>query len=197
MKEKVIIINGSPRKKGYSSQLAEYISDLLNKNSISNKVFNLYEMNIDYCTNCGYCSKVRKCRINDDMNELYELFDDSISTILISPVAFDGPMAKVKAMVERTNVIYHSKYTLNDSLIDRSKKRIGFHIQIGGSPNYPSQFEGGRIINGFFFKSINAKLRFIMNIDNTDKRNPFEDEIMNNYINPMINSYINEVKELM
>ena len=197
MKEKVIIINGSPRKKGYSSQLAEYISDLLNKNGISNKVFNLYEMNIDYCTNCGYCSKVRKCRINDDMNKLYELFDDSISTILISPVAFDGPMAKVKVMVERTNVIYHSKYTLNDSLIDRSKKRIGFHIQIGGSPNYPSQFEGGRIINGFFFKSINAKLRFIMNIDNTDKRNPFEDEIMNNYINPMINSYINELKELM
>lgn len=197
MKEKVIIINGSPRKKGYSTQFANHISGLLNNNNISNKVFNIYDMNIDFCNNCGYCSKVRKCRINDDMNELYDLFNDSISTILISPVAFDGPMAKVKALIERTNVIYHSKYTLNDSLIDRNKKRIGFHIQIGGAPNYPSQFEGGRIINGFFFKSINSKLQFNMNIDNTDKRNPFEDEIMEKYINPMINSYIEELKKLI
>lgn len=193
MKESVIIINGSPRKKGYSSQISEYIGQKLKNNNISFKIYNIYDMNIDYCTNCGYCSKVRACRIKDDMEDLYKHFDDSVSTILVSPVAFDGPIAKVKTLIDRTNVIFHSKYTLGDSLIDRSKKRIGFHIQVGGSTPYESQFEGGRLINGFFFKAINSKLKHELRIFNTDKMNPFKDKAISHAIEVSVETYIKEL----
>lgn len=197
MREQVIIINGSPRRKGYSKQMAEYIGNRLEAEGLTYKIYDIYNMDIDYCTNCGYCSKVRACRIKDDMQELYTHFDESISTILISPVAFDGPIAKVKTLIDRTNVIFHSKYTLGDSLIDRSKKRVGFHIQIGGSAQYRTQFEGGNIINEFFFKSINSKLKHNCRVFNTDKVNPFEDKSSMDNIKYTVDNYIDNLKELI
>lgn len=197
MREQVIILNGSPRKKGYSKQLSEYIGKRLEAENISYKVYNIYDMSIDYCTNCGYCSKVKGCRIKDDMQELYEHFEESISTILISPVAFDGPIAKVKTLIDRTNAIFHSKYTLNDPMIDRKKKRVGFLIQVGGSERYESQFKGGGIINEFFFKSINSKLEHNIGIFNTDKTNPFEDGETLNDIRRIVNSYIDSLRKIL
>lgn len=197
MRESVIIINGSPRKKGNSKQLTDYISNRLEMNNISYKVYNIYDMSIDYCTNCGYCSKVRACRIKDDMEELYKHFDESVSTVLISPVAFDGPIAKVKTLIDRTNVIFHSKYTLNNSLIDRYKKRVGFHIQVGGSAPYETQFEGGRLINEFFFKAINSKMKHELRIFNTDKENPFENKVLKLNISNGVENYIKELKDII
>lgn len=195
--EKVIIINGSPRKKGYSKQIAEYVGSRLDLEKVSYKIYNLYDMDIDYCTNCGYCANVKGCRIKDDMQELYKHFDESISTILISPVAFDGPIAKVKTLIDRTNAIFHSKYSLQDSMIDRSKKRIGFHIQVAGSDAYESQFVGGRTINEFFFKAINSKLEINMGVFNTDKVNPLDDKYTMNDIRVAIDDYIKELSNLL
>lgn len=194
MREQVIILNGSPRKKGYSKQLAEYMGKRLEAENVTYKIYNIYDMDIDYCNNCGYCSKVKGCRIKDDMEELYEHFEESISTILISPVAFDGPIAKVKTLIDRTNAIFHSKYTLNDSMIDRKKKRVGFLIQVGGSEHYDSQFKGGNIINEFFFKSVNSKLKYNIEICNTDRISP--GDIINN-IRCTVNDYINSLKDIL
>ena len=195
--EKVIIINGSPRKKGYSKQIIDYISKRLEIENISYKIYNIYDMNIDYCTNCGYCGKVKGCRIKDDMQELYKHFNESSSTILVSPVAFDGPIAKVKTLIDRTNAIFHSKYTLHDSMIDRSKKRVGFHIQVAGSDRYETQFNGGKVVNEFFFKSINSKPEVSIGIFNTDKTNPLEDKPTMTDIRSAVDRYINALSKII
>lgn len=196
MKEQVIIINASPRKNGYSSKIVQLITKRLNECNISNKVYNIYDMNIGYCNNCGYCSKTVGCRIKDDMTELYKHFDESISTIVISPVAFDGPMAKFKTLVDRTNMLFHSKYTLKKPAIDRSKKRVGFFIQVAGSDSYPTQFLGGDVIGSFFFKAINTKLEHELHIYNTDNVNPVEDENSVMRIKRSVESYIWDILAL-
>ena len=189
--EKVVIINASPRKKGYSAKMVDYISNKLEEKEITYKVYNIYDMNIDYCNHCGYCKHVKGCRIKDDMTDLISHIINSSSTIVISPTAFDGPMAKFKTLVDRTNCIYHSKYTLHDSMIDRSKNRIGLLIQIGGASNYPTQFLGGDTICGFFFKCINTKLKHKIYITNIDKEDPLETKI--EMIDKEIDLYLNDL----
>ena len=146
-----------------------------------------------YCNNCGYCSKTVGCRLKDDMTDLYKHFDESISTIVVSPVAFDGPMAKFKTLVDRTNMLFHSKYTLKTPAIDRNKKRVGYFIQVAGSEHYPTQFLGGDVIGGFFFKAINTKLEHELHIGNTDEVNPIEDKNTMLRIKSSLEAYIWDV----
>jgi multimeric flavodoxin WrbA len=193
MKEQIIIINASPRKNGYSSQIINYITKRLHECNLSVKVYNIYDMNIGYCNNCGYCSKKVGCRLKDDMTDLYKHFDESISTIVVSPVAFDGPMAKFKTLVDRTNMLFHSKYTLKTPAIDRNKKRVGYFIQVAGSEHYPTQFLGGDVIGGFFFKAINTKLEHELHIGNTDEVNPIEDTNTMLRIKSSLEAYIWDV----
>ena len=136
MNTDILIINGSPRKNRNCFKISEEISNKLNQNNISNKIFNIYDMNIEYCTACGFCEKTGFCKFKDDMTPMYEMFDKAKGVIVISPVNFDCITAKLKTLVDRTQAIYASKYILKKPSIDRSKKRIGMYIAVGGSTSF-------------------------------------------------------------
>ena len=192
----VLIINGSPRKNKNCSYLIDSITNDFKKNNILYKVFNIYDMNIEYCTACGFCEKTGFCKFNDDMKPMYDMFDKSIGTIVVSPVHFDCISAKVKTVVDRTQAIYASKYILKKPSIDRYKKRIGMYIAVGGSSPYPSQFKGGQIVMDFFFKSINTKLMYNQYINNTDSISFEENEVENENLTENTRNYIKYIKEL-
>ena len=156
----VLIINGSPRKNKNCFNMINEVTKELIDSKISYKVFDIYDMNIEYCTACGFCEKTGYCKFKDDMTPMYDMFDKAKGTIVVSPVHFDCISAKVKTVVDRTQAIYASKYILNKPSIDRNKKRIGMYIAVGGSSPYQSQFKGGQIVMDFFFKSINTKLMY-------------------------------------
>lgn len=164
----VLIINASPRKNKNCSFISDIIISKLNECNISSKIFNIYDMNIEYCNACGFCEKTGYCRIKDEMTPMYELFNKSKGTIVISPVYFDSVTAKLKTLVDRTQAFYASKYILKNSSIDRSKKRTGMYIAVGGANSYDTQFKGGQIVMDFFFKSINTKLMYNLYLNNTD-----------------------------
>jgi multimeric flavodoxin WrbA len=153
-------------------------------------------MNIDYCNACGFCEKTGHCRIKDDMTPIYEQFNKSDGTIVVSPVYFDSIPAKLKTVVDRTQAFFASKYILKKPSIDRSKKRIGMYIAVGGSSPYESQFKGGQIIMDFFFKSVNSKLKYTYNINSSDEMSYKDNDEHVENIDKLINSYINEIKEL-
>ena len=192
----ILIINGSPRKKKNCFHVVNLITKELDKNKINYKVFNIYDMNIEYCTACGFCEKTGFCKFKDDMKPMYEMFDKSKGTIVVSPVHFDCISAKVKTVVDRTQAIYASKYILKKSSIDRNKKRIGMYIAIGGSEPYPSQFKGGQIVMDFFFKSINTKLKYNHYIDNSDKVFFIDNNTERLNLDEKIKNYIKDIKEL-
>ena len=168
MNTDILIINGSPRKNRNCFKISEEISNKLNQNNISNKIFNIYDMNIEYCNACGFCEKTGYCKIKDEMTPMYEIFNKSKGTIVVSPVYFDSVTAKLKTLVDRTQAFYASKYILKKPSIDRSKKRIGMYIAVGGANPYDTQFKGGQIVMDFFFKSINTKLMYNLYLNNTD-----------------------------
>ena len=192
----VLIINGSPRKNKNCSYIIDSITNDFKKNNILYKVFNIYDMNIEYCTACGFCEKTGFCKFNDDMKPMYDMFDKAKGTIVVSPVHFDCISAKVKTVVDRTQAIYASKYILNKPSIDRNKKRIGMYIAVGGSSPYQSQFKGGQIVMDFFFKSINTKLMYNYYLNNSDKVAFIENNQAIKDLKKYITNYIKDIKEL-
>ena len=156
MTKDILIINASPRKDKNCFNISRDISKILEKEGVSCALLDIYEMNIDYCNACGYCEHKKGCRIKDDMTELYDMFDKSRGTVVVSPVYFNSVPAKMKTVVDRTQAVYSSKFVLGDSMIDRSRKRAGMYVAVGGSKEYEDQFDGGDIVMDFFFKSINS-----------------------------------------
>ena len=179
MNTDILIINGSPRKNRKCFKISEEISNKLNQNNISNKIFNIYDMNIEYCTACGFCEKTGFCKFKDDMTPMYEMFDKAKGVIVISPVNFDCITAKLKK-----------------PSIDRSKKRIGMYIAVGGSTPYETQFMGGQIVMDFFFKSVNNKLKYNIYLNNTDKLEYEENTSFKETLKENLNKYIIDIKEL-
>lgn len=169
MHPEILIINGSPRKNKNCFKIANEVNNVLIENNLTSQIFNIYDMDIDYCTACGFCDKTGYCRIKDDMTPMYEMFDKAKGVIIVSPVHFDCISAKLKTVVDRTQAIYASKYVLNKPSIDRNKRRIGMYIAVGGSQNYETQFMGGQTVMNFFFKSVNNKLLYNLHLNNTDK----------------------------
>ncbi|CEJ74885.1 flavodoxin-related protein [[Clostridium] sordellii] len=192
----VLIINGSPRKNKNCFNMINEITKELIDSKISYKVFDIYDMNIEYCTACGFCEKTGYCKFKDDMTPMYDMFDKAKGTIVVSPVHFDCISAKVKTVVDRTQAIYASKYILNKPSIDRNKKRIGMYIAVGGSSPYQSQFKGGQIVMDFFFKSINTKLTYNYYLNNSDKVAFIENNQAIKDLKKYITNYIKDIKEL-
>ena len=192
----IIIINGSPRRSKNCSKIIENITKKLDENNIAYEVENIYKMNIDYCTACGYCERTGKCVIKDDMTHLYKDFDNSLGTIVVSPMFFFCISTKVKTVVDRTQAFYSSKYILKKPSIDTKKERRGMFIAVGGQPEYENQFLGGQIVMDLFFKSINTKLIENVYMSNSDEVPYDENEEFQRELNESIDNYMKEIKSI-
>lgn len=191
---KILIINGSPRRSKNCSKIIENITKKLEENQLNYEVLNIYKMNIGYCIACGYCEKTGKCVIKDDMTPLYEEFDKSIGTIVVSPMFFQSISTKVKTLVDRTQAFYSSKYILKQPSIDVKKERRGMFIAVGGQPKYENQFLGGQLVMDLFFKCINTKLISNIYMSNSDEVPYNENKEFQKELDKKIDNYISDIK---
>ena len=194
--DKVLIINGSPRKNKNCHSVVKELVKKFEENEINYKVLDIYKMDIDYCTACGACEKTGYCRIKDDMTPIYEEFNKSTGTITVSPMYFSSVSTKVKTVVDRTQAFFASKYILKKPSIDTKKERRGMFIAVGGQPEYENQFLGGQIVMDLFFKSINTKLIENVYMSNSDEVPYDENEEFQRELNESIDNYMKEIKSI-
>ena len=192
--DKVLIINGSPRRSKNCIKIIEDITKKFDENDIKYEVLNIYKMNIDYCTACGYCERTGKCVIKDDMTPLYAEFDNSKGTIVVSPMFFQSISTKIKTVVDRTQAFYSSKYILKKPSLDTKKERRGMFIAVGGQPKYENQFLGGQLVMDLFFKCINTKLIKNLYMSNSDEVPYAKNEEFQRELNESIDNYIKEIE---
>lgn len=191
---KVLIINGSPRKNKNCASIIKEITKKFEENKIDYKVLDIYKMNIEYCTACGACEKTGHCRIKDDMTPIYEEFNQSIGTITVSPMYFSSVATKVKTLVDRTQSFFSSKYILKKPSIDRDRFRLGMYIAVGGQPEYENQFLGGQLVMDIFYKSINTELEYNLYLSNSDEVSFDNNEDFKAKFNRNVDEYINKIK---
>ncbi|AOY75035.1 flavodoxin family protein [Clostridium formicaceticum] len=178
---KVLAIVGSPRKGKNNDTLVDYMLKGIaydKKRPVSIEKFYADKMHVASCKACEGCGRKKGCVLKDDMNSLYQKFDEADIVIISSPLYFNSVSSQLKAIIDRNQAIWSSKYILNDSLINKDKRRLGYFICTAGMPDEPNLFDATLPIMELFFKSINTIHEGNFFVPNVDQQPIMEDEAM-------------------
>lgn len=134
---KTLIFNGSPRKSGDSSKLIKIYEENA-KEDIT--IIDAYNINISPCIDCRYCWTKNACAINDYMQEIYKMIEESDKIIFVVPVYFHSVPANLKIIIDRLQVYFTKKFR-GETLIREKDKEV-IYILLGGSKEYKAQFDG-------------------------------------------------------
>jgi multimeric flavodoxin WrbA len=103
MAKKVLVLLGSPRKKGNSAILADQITRGAKSAKAKVEAIYLQEKNIAPCKACFTCQKKNSkgCSIQDDMQELYPKLIEADAWVIASPVYWFTMSAQTKIFMDR------------------------------------------------------------------------------------------------
>jgi len=107
---KVLILNGSPRKKGNTSlMIREFVKHLDHEKFTHETVF-LHGMKIKTCNDCRTCKTGDLvCTVNDEMQAIYKKMDDSQLLIFASPIYWYSTTAQMKLLIDRLRPYYKNE----------------------------------------------------------------------------------------
>lgn len=122
---KRLIVVGSPRVSGRSAHLAEMLFEANIDEHPEDELFlvPLSEVEVGPCIACDGCREKssvtyrdddgkevsvqrNRCVFDDDMQTLYDLFDDVDEVTVVSPVYFSGAPAQMKCLLDRLQPYY-------------------------------------------------------------------------------------------
>lgn len=103
MGRKVVILNGSPRRKGNTSSLADSFARGAESSGCEVKSFFLNDMKINGCRGCfgGHSSRECPCVQKDDMTEIYPEVRDADVVVLASPLYYWNISGQLKTAIDR------------------------------------------------------------------------------------------------
>jgi len=103
MAKKVLVILGSPRRKGNSAILADQIAKGAKSAKAKVEIIYFQEKNIAPCKACFACQKKNSkgCSIQDDMQELYPKLIEADAWVIASPVYWFTMSAQTKIFMDR------------------------------------------------------------------------------------------------
>jgi len=134
MVKKVLVILGSPRKKGNSAILADQITKGAKSAKAKVETIYLQEKNIAPCKACFTCQKKdsKGCSIQDDMQDLYPKLIEADAWVIASPVYWFSMSAQTKIFMDRC-------FALPAYQSDPFKgKRIAIAMTYGGEDPFDS-----------------------------------------------------------
>jgi len=103
----VIGISGSPRKRGNSDIILQYISRGMRERGIGCETFHLRDLEFQSCIGCERCRKDKICTgLKDDMRLIYPAILESNGLVLVSPTHTYNISALMKAFIDRLYCYY-------------------------------------------------------------------------------------------
>ncbi|MBQ5443034.1 MAG: flavodoxin family protein, partial [Oscillospiraceae bacterium] len=87
---KILILNGSPRPKGNTAQMAEAFRSGAESAGHEVTLLNVAHMNIKGCLACEYCHTRGNgaCIQKDDMQQVYDALRDAEMLVLAAPIYY-------------------------------------------------------------------------------------------------------------
>ena len=109
--KKILVLLGSPRKKGNSTTLAEKIIGGAEAAGATVEKVYLHGQKIAPCQACYACRKPdsRGCAINDDMQPIYQKLIEADSWVIASPVYWFNMSAQTKLFMDRCFALFNTK----------------------------------------------------------------------------------------
>lgn len=134
MAKKVLVILGSPRKKGNSALLAGEITRGAKAAGATVETIWLHGKKISPCNSCYACQreKSRGCAIQDDMQDIYGKLLDADAWVIASPVYWFTMSAQTKIFMDRMFAMH--AYSKNPF----AGRRIAIAMTYGGEDPFDS-----------------------------------------------------------
>ena len=130
---RVLGIAGSPRRGGNTDLLLNEVMKGAASRGAEVKTIILSHLKIAPCQHCDGCLETGRCKVEDDMQMVYDELQRADRLVLASPVHFMGVTAQAKAMIDRCQALWVRKYILKlPPLGDRQVERKGLFISVGG-----------------------------------------------------------------
>lgn len=98
---KVLLVNGSPHQKGCTYTALCEVERALNEEGIDTEIFWIGNKPIGGCIACGGCSKLKKCAIDDCVNEFNAKAATADGFIFGSPVHYAAASGNITAFMDR------------------------------------------------------------------------------------------------
>ncbi len=129
---KVLGIAGSPRRGGNTDLLLAEVMKGAASRGAKVKTIILNDLKIAPCQHCDACLKTGRCKIQDDMQMVYNELEQADRIVLASPIQFMGVSAQAKAMIDRCQALWARKYVLKIPPLGDRRERKGLFISVGG-----------------------------------------------------------------
>ncbi|WP_319579678.1 flavodoxin family protein [uncultured Methanospirillum sp.] len=98
---KVILVNGSPHKKGCTHTALTEIEKTLNEEGLDSEIFWIGIKPLAGCTACKSCAKTGQCIFDDSVNEFLEIACDADGFIFGSPVHYAAISGAMTSFMDR------------------------------------------------------------------------------------------------
>lgn len=98
---KVILINGSPNENGCTRRALREVEDTLKECGIETEIFNIGTDAISGCLGCRGCRDLKKCVIDDKVNEFIDMAEKADGFVFGSPVYYAGANGALTSFMNR------------------------------------------------------------------------------------------------
>lgn len=98
---RVLLVNGSPHKKGSTYAALAEVEAALQTNGIETETFWIGTDPVAGCIGCRMCGKLGKCFVNDKVNQLLDHAAKADGFVFGSPVHFAAISASMTALLDR------------------------------------------------------------------------------------------------
>jgi multimeric flavodoxin WrbA len=166
----VLVILGSPRKKGNSEILTHALLEGVRQAGGSTEIIRLCDLKISPCLSCGGCDKTGKCVVEDDMIPLYKKIISIDKIIIASPIFFYGVTAQTKAFIDRTQALWNRKRLLQKKgAWVENPERKGFFISVAATKG-AKIFEGAILTMKYGYDAMGIEYAGDFLVTGPDKR---------------------------
>jgi hypothetical protein len=107
---KVIVVNGSPRKDGNSDILAQKVVDGARDEGADVELIYAADLSIKPCTGCLRCNLVKRCALRgDDFPVFAKKLTSAFGVVFVTPIYFHWMSSQLKTLIDRCRSLTHVK----------------------------------------------------------------------------------------
>lgn len=105
---KVLMLNGSPKDNGNTARALEEMKKIFEKEGVEVVYYHVGNMTVKGCVSCAACYKIKKCIVDDIVNELAEKLVDCDGMVVGSPVYYAAANSTLTTILDR--LFYSAKF---------------------------------------------------------------------------------------
>ena len=98
---KVLLVNGSSHEKGCTYTALAEVAKALNANGVETEIYWLGQNQVSGCKGCWACKKIKKCVIDDGVNEFVEKAAEFDGFVFGSPVYYASAAGALVSFMDR------------------------------------------------------------------------------------------------